>query len=499
MAPIGAVAASQDPSGAPSTPPGPSLGAPQTATQQDTSRQAAKRQLGTAVDDFNAFILSRADNSLLLEWRAVQAAILRLVTSDANSAENRLSSIESSLKTLQKPPAQSPSPPPSYAAALRSGLPQLRVREVPTRLNREIIITNTSSAPQDRGRPVSEIVQAINSGKSQEIEGQVLAARRLPSGDILITTDTERTKEGLEKSKGWLTAIGQAAKVNRRKFTVLAHSMRLSAIDCTNQEEAIRQIMGCNRHLQGRVEILRVQWPRRAIKQNKAVSHLIVDVATPEQANILIDEGLLFQAELKECELYHGDCRLTQCYNCQKYGHLAKFCRSTTKCGYCAAIGHDDHHCSLRNAPDKARCANCSLMHPAWSSHCQVRRAQVEKAKFAYATRPRRFACRTSVNQTAAQALRNVRPLTQPGQRTQPGPENEDVRILSTIERMEDVQVGTSCRPSLKRKLPHIPTPPLAQTIQRRGPGRPRTLPPPEPADDDQSIEGYFSTQEQHE
>lgn len=122
----------------------------------------------------------------------------------------------------------------------------------------------------------------------------------------------------------------------------MVHGMRLAAIDCSKQQEAIKEIMGQNKYLRGPIEILHVRWPRSAVKKGRAVACLIMDTASPEQANLLINKRLLFDSELKQCELYHGDCRLTQCFNCQKYGHTTNVCRATRKCGLCAVSGHGD-------------------------------------------------------------------------------------------------------------------------------------------------------------
>jgi hypothetical protein len=101
-------------------------------------------------------------------------------------------------------------------------------------LERPPIVAISSVSPQDRGRPISQIVEGVNKAKSQAIPGKVLAARRLPSGDVVITTDTEDTKRQLEKDGSWLAAVGQGAQVNRRKFPVMVHGMRISSIDCGN-------------------------------------------------------------------------------------------------------------------------------------------------------------------------------------------------------------------------------------------------------------------------
>ena len=49
---------------------------------------------------------------------------------------------------------------------------------------------------------------------------------------------------------------------------------------------------------------------------------------------------------------------VTRCYNCQKFGHPKKFCRSDEKtCGHCAGRGHDMSECKRKN--ENRICANC--------------------------------------------------------------------------------------------------------------------------------------------
>lgn len=57
------------------------------------------------------------------------------------------------------------------------------------------MVVSPNATPQDRTRPIKQIVEEINKSKSKEIQGKVLAARRLPSGDVLVTADTAWTKE----------------------------------------------------------------------------------------------------------------------------------------------------------------------------------------------------------------------------------------------------------------------------------------------------------------
>jgi len=60
------------------------------------------------------------------------------------------------------------------------------------------------------------------------------------------------------------------------------------------------------------------------------------------------EEGFLWRSELRQCELFHGACNITQCFKCQKYGHTAKHCRSRQRCGYCAGYPHSDSECDIR-------------------------------------------------------------------------------------------------------------------------------------------------------
>jgi hypothetical protein len=139
------------------------------------------------------------------------------------------------------------------------------------------------------------------------------------------------------------------------------------------------------------MKFLHVCWFRRVIKLNKSVSHLIIDVIMPVQVNLLIDNELLFHSELKNCELYHNDCRLTQCFNCQKYDHTVKVCHNTQKCDVCATLEHSNHDCSLKSSFFLNCCVNCNLKHSAWFTKCKVCKEQLKKTWLIYINKFRKF------------------------------------------------------------------------------------------------------------
>ena len=79
------------------------------------------------------------------------------------------------------------------AAAAAIGTPP--VREVPTRLAREIVIRCPNATPEDRARPITQLVEEINKKKSKDVLGKVLAARRLLSKDIIMITNMKKIKK----------------------------------------------------------------------------------------------------------------------------------------------------------------------------------------------------------------------------------------------------------------------------------------------------------------
>lgn len=50
---------------------------------------------------------------------------------------------------------------------------------------------------------------------------------------------------------------------------------------------------------------------------------------------------------------------VSRCYQCQRFGHIAKFCTSQKQCGFCASTEHESKDCTSREKPECHKCANC--------------------------------------------------------------------------------------------------------------------------------------------
>jgi hypothetical protein len=122
---------------------------------------------------------------------------------------------------------------------------------------------------------------------------------------------------------------------------------------------------------------------------NKAMTSIIIEFTKPEDANKIIDEGLVWQGEMCQSERYERQCHLKQCFQCYKYGHIGTQCKAAKTCGYCAQE-HRTSECPTRKERGAARkCAACHGAHEAWSQECPVRKEELARTKAAYADRPR--------------------------------------------------------------------------------------------------------------
>jgi hypothetical protein len=160
------------------------------------------------------------------------------------------------------------------------------------------------------------IVEAINKARAAK-PGKVIAAKRLLSRDVLVTADSPSTKALLEEETGWTRVIAGRARVKVRRFMVMAHAVKVSKVDLKEQTKFISNLEAQNPSLKSRVKILRVAWRSKILKLRKTHGSLLIEVRTPREAIILVQEGLFHDGELKDCELFIEDCILTQCFHCQ--------------------------------------------------------------------------------------------------------------------------------------------------------------------------------------
>src|SRR5438552_1841950 len=97
-------------------------------------------------------------------------------------------------------------------------------------------------------------------------------------------------------------------------------------------------------------------------------------------------------------KVFHKDCLIVHCYQCQCYGHTAKVCRSARRCSFCAGTNHGDGQCPVKAEGSPSHCLNCSRAHPAWAESCKSLQKAKEQAIHAYNNQPTCFAVSVESN-----------------------------------------------------------------------------------------------------
>jgi Zinc knuckle len=284
----------------------------------------------------------------------------------------------------------------------------------------KIIIKDEKEREQTRKKDIRQLISAAKTYKPQEATKQIIAARRLPSGDLLFSTLTEKARIELEKSNDWLQAITPSAEIRKTTFPLFVHGVRVKGVNTSDQKQAIKELYEENTLLHPDLEIARVAWPLRIIKENKTYSSLILETSSPETANKIIARGLIHEGEIKTCVRYLSEGRVTRCFNCQKYGHIARNCKEETKCAECAE-NHATDKCT-KGSGEKRKCAICDGNHKAGSPYCSVERKERERAETIRIFAPAQYQFQSSQSAPAVRRVSQTPPptLTQDLNRNRP-------------------------------------------------------------------------------
>ena len=185
-----------------------------------------------------------------------------------------------------------------------AGEGELPKKIIPRRLVKEMLIRGSAEPALVRRSPC-EIDQAVNS--TSEKKGAI-AARKLLSGDIILTFQDVGIKEWHTRNTGWIVkAFGGAAKEAKRTFTVLVKGMLKRDLKNVTEDEFGKQL--------GLSSVERVRFHMPAAEGVKRATAL-VSLTSHEEAKKAYEEGVVWKAQMLNCEPYHAALRATQCYKC---------------------------------------------------------------------------------------------------------------------------------------------------------------------------------------
>ena len=114
---------------------------------------------------------------------------------------------------------------------------------------------------------------------------------------------------------------------------------------------------------------------KRIIKRNRDKTRMVrIEFSSP------LPKYVRFAYQRYQVEKYETE--VTQCYNCQGYGHGAFQCTARPKCVVCAGR-HPSRECTYKNAGNRPKCCNCGGSHTANYGGCPrfTQAKKVEKVR----------------------------------------------------------------------------------------------------------------------
>jgi hypothetical protein len=270
---------------------------------------------------------------------------------------------------------------------------------VPNRISKEILIRGRGLPADLARRTPQEIIQAINQVSTKK---GAVAARKLPSGDIVVTFQETATRDWHSTNNRWIKeAFGQQAEESKRTFAVLLKGVWKRDLQGMTEEE-----FGKETGLQT-IDKVKFRVPKH---QHATRATVLVALTSQEEARKACNEGVIWKAQLLDCEPYWAALSPVQCFKCWKWGHTQHHCRATPLCPRCGTKAHGDGgrdgeaQCPTHSNEIPLRCPACGGEHPAWSKECPEKSKVMSKAKEAYQHRPRTYEAATAnaPNTTAA-------------------------------------------------------------------------------------------------
>jgi len=156
----------------------------------------------------------------------------------------------------------------------------------------------------------------------------------------------------------------------------MVYHVSRSSIDPKSKED-ISMLQEQNQTLHPGLKIAKAKWIHRTYTKDKAHSTLILGLPTAQMADRVIQKGLTVNYTLHLGQYYSPEFRITQCFECCAYGHIASNCWKDEARGHCA-MSHSTNLCKDKGTP---KCANCNKPNAVWSNECTIREQAKAKAR----------------------------------------------------------------------------------------------------------------------
>ena len=374
----------------------------------------------------------------------------------------RLDRIEKTLSRLNAPTlteAQHEAPAKSYATVVQQPKSTLAHHHLtpkrrtnagnPAPEPRKIIVRISDEQEKQRVNELStkEIVQKVNEGR---VDNQVIAARKLPSGEIALYTEDKEARTGLKENTTWAKALSSEAQVKTRTYEVLLKSW---VVEETGGEERLaKELEEENKRAIPSLRIVHLRW----LKKNPAkgtYGHIVAELDCPETANQVLHRGLVHNMELKSAVRFDRTMQIQQCYKCQGLGHSSRNCKRFWTCGHCAE-NHKTGSCTRKADKKAARCGVCAGGHKAWSTSCPARENEWKRIREAHERKAHTFNQVVRKDVLKATTPPPLQPLSSPSPlSTPPSQEGEQAEQAIQSQEPDSEPEWTQVKGTQKRRL----------------------------------------------
>ena len=256
----------------------------------------------------------------------------------------------------------------SYANMVKKGSDEF-IR--PANLNSVAIYPSDKTKTSD---DTKSLVQKIIS--PEELKLHVRGVRKIRNGGVIIRTDNKADIEKLKSSQKLVSSgltVEEPSK-RRPRIALIGVPVALTekeVFDCIYVQNLTEKLPNITRE----AFLETVKLSHKSGKKDRPICNYILEVPANIR-NILMNQGRIF-INWTSCPVRDFTI-VTRCFNCQQFGHAAKFCRETSPtCNLCGETGHSFKDCSNKCSPPQ--CATCKRFkrksdHPTGDANCPARK-----------------------------------------------------------------------------------------------------------------------------
>ena len=150
---------------------------------------------------------------------------------------------------------------------------------------------------------------------------KVSQVKKLPKGDLLIIGDSVQDVIILQSENKMTVALGKNVKVNLPKAYQTSKSQnKILAIKGVITENEFKEFLDLNKINYAKAERL------KSNKDGRVLPVFQLEITDPEEAEALLSQNLICNVTriIYKVEDFRQPVSVTQCFNCQSFGHSAK-------------------------------------------------------------------------------------------------------------------------------------------------------------------------------